>query len=113
MIKYYDDIDAARAAHEADGGWLLDAGDGAYQVTDDPGIVHDSREHGEDYLHACEVLEHWDETTPCDIPEHIATLMDDDIREKLHLELDDDGFAFFVEYLRAHRNRFGEEFIVN
>ena len=112
-MKTFDNVDTARAAHETSGGWLLDLGDGVFEVTDDAGTVCDLREHGEDYLRACEVLEHWDETTPCDIPEHIATLMDDDIREKLHSTLDGDGFAFFVAYLRAHRNKFGEEFIVN
>ena len=114
-MKTYTNIDAARAAHEEFGGWLLDLGDGVYQVTDDAGTVCDLRENGEDYLRASEVLEHWDETAPCDVPDYIAAIMDDDIREKLHSTLDEegDGFAFFVLYLGAHRDRFNEEFVVN
>ena len=113
-MKYFTDTGAARAAHETSGGWLLNLGDGVYQVTDDAGLVYDMREHGEDYLRACEILEHWDETKSCDIPDHVATLMDDDIREKLRSTLN--GMSsrdILVAYLRAHRERFGEEFIVN
>ena len=115
MNKQYNDIDKARAAHEEFGGWLLDLGGGVYQVTNDVGVVSDLREHSDDYLHACAVLEHWDETAPCDVPDYIAMLMDDDIREKLHSTLDEegDGLAFLTEYLRGHRDRFGEEFVIN
>jgi|TARA_R110000824_G_scaffold64611_3_gene168807 hypothetical protein len=31
-MKTFDDIGTARAAHEISGGWLLDLGDGVYQV---------------------------------------------------------------------------------
>ena len=106
-MKTFDDIGTARAAHEISGGWLLDLGDGVYQVTDDAGTVCDLREHGEDYLRACEILNHWDETIPCEIPGHIAELMDDDIREKLAESwIDGDGFAFLVAYLRADSHSF-------
>ena len=41
-----------------------------------------------------------------------ANLMDDDIRENLHGSIDDEA-AFLEAYCVAHREQFGEEFIVN
>lgn len=57
----YTDLAAARAALAENGGWLLDLGDGAYLVTDDPGTVHDMR--GAKYMADCEAAKRWDETT--------------------------------------------------
>jgi hypothetical protein len=46
----------------------------------------------------------------------VVQFMDDDLREQLHNEwplenLADDEQAFFVEYAKRHRDKFGEDFI--
>jgi hypothetical protein len=59
-MKTYRHLDAARAALDDLGGWLLDLGDGVYMVTDDEGTVKDMR--GAGYVARCERLQCWDET---------------------------------------------------
>tara|TARA_R110000787_G_scaffold141939_1_gene255511 strand:- start:490 stop:648 length:159 start_codon:yes stop_codon:yes gene_type:complete len=41
-----------------------------------------------------------------------SALMDDDIREYLHSNLDENA-DFLKEYKKLHAEKFGEEFIVN
>jgi hypothetical protein len=113
-MKNYNNVDAARAQLDLNGGWLLDLGDGVFGVTKGTRDIHDMRESPEDYLRACEMLQHWDETKACEIGDHIANLMDDDIREALHMQGFDDGLKFLCSYFLAHREKFDEdEFIVN
>jgi hypothetical protein len=50
------EIAAARAALGADGGWLLDLGDGHYLVTGDPGTVAELRD--KSFIDLCEVNDH-------------------------------------------------------
>jgi hypothetical protein len=54
------EIAAARAALGADGGWLLDLGDGHYLVTGDPGTVAELRD--KSFIDLCEAAGCWDES---------------------------------------------------
>jgi len=118
----FETIDKARAYLDANGGWLINLGH-TYAVISDGEALHWHRDgtlgvRFEDYKAACEMLKCWDETAqPDDVPEHIAMMMDDDIREDLHSGLDDEALwpiFFLAHYLQRHRVAFdGEEFSVD
>lgn len=118
----FDDVEKAREYLDAHGGWLINLGH-TYAVIFDQEAIHWHRDgtHGvrsEDYVASCEMLKCYDETAqPDDVPEFIAMMMDDDIRENLHSGLDDEALwpiFFLAHYLQRHRVAFdGEEFSVD
>ena len=118
----FDDVEKARAYLDANGGWLINLGH-TYAVIFDQEAIHWHRDgtfgvRSEDYVTACEMLKCWDETAqPDEVPEHIAMMMDDDLREDLHSSLDDEALPpifFLAHYLQRHRVAFdGEEFSVD
>ena len=118
----FETIDKARAYLDANGGWLIDLGH-TFAVIFDQEAIHWHRDYtfgvwSEDYVAACEMLKCWDETAqPDEVPQHIAMMMDDDIREDLHSNLDDEALPpifFLAHYLQRHREAFvGEEFSVD
>ena len=118
----FDDVEKARVYLDANGGWLINLGH-TYAVIFDQEAIHWHRDgtfgvRSEDYVTACEMLKCWDETAqPDEVPEHIAMMLDDDLREDLQSRLDADAMPpifFLAHYLQRHRVAFdGEEFSVD
>lgn len=124
--KEFETLNKARAYLDSNGGWLINLGNTlapTFAVISDQEAIHWHRDgtfgvRSEDYVTACEMLKCWDETAqPHEVPQHIAMMMDDDIREDLHSNLDDEALPpifFLAHYLQRHRVAFdGEEFSVD
>tara|TARA_R110000824_G_scaffold77915_4_gene196857 strand:+ start:9511 stop:9918 length:408 start_codon:yes stop_codon:yes gene_type:complete len=113
----FDAVDKARAYLDANGGWLIKIGH-TFAVISNRTALHWHRDgtfgvRSKDYARACAMLECWDETAqPDEVPQHIAIMMDDVIREDLHSNLTDEALPpifFLAHYLQHHREAFEDE----